>query len=238
MEIARDRGLYVIEDACQAHGATYGGRKAGSIGDAAAFSFYPGKNLGAYGEAGAVTTDNDELAAKMRMLRDHGQSRKYYHDVIGWNARMDGIQGAVLSVKLAHLDAWNDLRRRHAAAYDAILGRDARIVAPTERPGGRHVYHVYAVRVRQRDKVLAALQAAGIGAAIHYPVAVHEQTAYAGLTTHRFPVAEQCAQEFLSLPLYPEMTEEQIRAVGDALTTTCAQLDGERQGSLVGSRPA
>jgi dTDP-4-amino-4,6-dideoxygalactose transaminase len=220
MAIARQRGIPVVEDACQAHGATYRGAKAGSIGEAAAFSFYPGKNLGAYGEAGAVTTNRDDLAATMRMFRDHGQSKKYYHDIVGWNARMDGIQGAVLSVKLKHLDSWNESRRRWAAAYAAELGGKPGIVTPVARSNCHHIYHVYAVRVHERDRVLAALQAEGIGCGIHYPVAVHKQKAYAGLKAGPFPVAERCARELLSLPMYAEMGAERVLAV--AVAVKCA----------------
>lgn len=219
--IARRHGIAVLEDACQAHGATYKGKMAGSIGDAAAFSFYPGKNLGAYGEAGAVTTNSDKLAATMRMFRDHGQSRKYHHDIVGWNSRMDGIQGAVLSVKLRHLDAWNDKRRQWAAMYDAELAGKAEIVSPAMRMECKHVFHVYAVRAHDRDRVLAALQAEGIGCGIHYPVAVHQQKAYNGLSIRPLPVTEKCAREFLSLPMYAELGEERVRTVAGALKHTC-----------------
>ena len=215
--IAVRHGIPVVEDACQAHGATYKGKKAGSMGEAAAFSFYPGKNLGAYGEAGAVTTNRDDLAATMRMFRDHGQSRKYYHDIVGWNVRMDGIQGAVLTVKLRHLERWNEKRRQWAAVYDKELAGRPSIVTPASRADSRHIYHVYAVRVKEQDRLLAALQAEGIGCGIHYPVAVHEQKAYAGLNGGSFPVAERCAREFLSLPMYAEMGEERAKAVAAAV---------------------
>jgi dTDP-4-amino-4,6-dideoxygalactose transaminase len=215
--ITRRHGIPVIEDACQAHGATYKGKKAGSIGEAAAFSFYPGKNLGAYGEAGAVTTNRDDLAATMRMFRDHGQSKKYYHDIVGWNARMDGIQGALLSVKLKYLDGWNEKRRQWAAVYLAELGREKGIVTPSARADCRHIYHVYAVRVKERDRVLAVLQAEGIGCGIHYPVPVHEQKAYGAKKMGSLPVAEKCAREFLSLPMYAEMGEERAKAAAGML---------------------
>jgi dTDP-4-amino-4,6-dideoxygalactose transaminase len=221
MDIARRHGIPVIEDACQAHGATYKGKRAGSLCDAAAFSFYPGKNLGAYGEAGVVTTNRDDLAATMRMFRDHGQSRKYHHDIVGWNARMDGIQGAVLSVKLKHLDSWNEKRRLWAAVYEGELGGSPGIVTPSARVGSQHVYHVYALQVQDRDRVLAALQAEGIGCGIHYPVAVHQQKAYAGLHAMPLPVTERCARSFLSLPMYAELGEDRARAVTDALKRAC-----------------
>jgi dTDP-4-amino-4,6-dideoxygalactose transaminase len=225
MAILRRHRIPVIEDACQAHGATYKGKKAGSMGAAAAFSFYPGKNLGAYGEAGAITTNRDDLAATMRMFRDHGQSKKYYHDIVGWNTRMDGIQGAVLSVKLRHLDAWNEKRRKWAAVYDRELAGKPGIVTPAARLDCTHIYHVYAVRVQDRDRVLAALQAEGIGCGIHYPVSVHQQKAYADLKPGSFPVAERCAREFLSLPMYAEVGEWQLRHAHDVLSE-CAMQRG------------
>jgi dTDP-4-amino-4,6-dideoxygalactose transaminase len=224
MDIVRRRGLAVLEDACQAHGATYKGRKAGSVGDAGAFSFYPGKNLGAYGEAGVVTTDSDELAAKMRMFRDHGQSQKYHHEIVGWNARMDGIQGAVLSAKLRHLDDWNEKRREWAALYNVEIDASAGMLTPTTRARCGHVFHLYEVRVPNRDQVAAALQAEGIGCGIHYPVPVHKQNAYAGLGTLELPVAEKCARELLSLPMYPEMERASIERVSGALARLCRRL--------------
>lgn len=227
MAIARRQGIHMIEDACQAHGAVYRGRMAGSLGDAAAFSFYPGKNLGAYGEAGAVTTNDSEVAAKIRILRDHGQSSKYHHDLVGWNARMDGIQGAILSAKLRHLDEWNEKRREWAALYDTELERVADIVIPATRPHARHSFHVYAVRVKQRDALLAALQGEGIECGIHYPVAVHEQKAYAALTTRSLPVSEKCARDFVSLPMYAEMEESQVKNVCSALKRICRGLSAK-----------
>jgi dTDP-4-amino-4,6-dideoxygalactose transaminase len=217
LEIAARHGVAVLEDACQAHGAVYRGRKAGVLGDAAAFSFYPGKNLGAYGEAGAIVTDRDDVAAAVRMLRDHGQSRKYHHDVDGWNARMDGIQGAVLSVKLRRLDGWNERRRAWADLYTTSLDGQPGVVTPRTRPGCTPVCHVYAVRVEGRDGVLAAMQAEGITCGVHYPVPVHRQAAFPGLRGGSFPVAERSAGELLSLPMYPELGAEKVRAVVDAL---------------------
>jgi dTDP-4-amino-4,6-dideoxygalactose transaminase len=216
-QVARDHGLLVIEDAAQAHGAGYMGRHAGSMGDAAAFSFYPGKNLGAFGEAGAVVTNDAALAERVRMLRDHGQERKYCHCMIGWNARMDGIQGAVLTVKLRHLWRWNDARRARASAYASALEGASGIVVPVEASGRRHVYHVFAVRVAGRDSILEALKARDIHCGIHYPVPVHLQGAYRdlGLEEGSFPVAERCAREFLSLPMFPELTNEQVAFVAE-----------------------
>jgi len=216
---AKKHNLFVVEDACQAHGALYKGKPAGSMGDAGCFSFYPGKNLGAYGEAGAVVTNNAELANKMRMIRDHGQEKKYYHGCIGWNARMDGFQGAVLSVKLKNLPAWNESRRRNATLYSTFLNGSGAIITPKEMDYARHVYHIYAIRVRNRDALIAQLGEKGIGCGIHYPVPVHLQTAYQslGLEAGSFPVAEKCASEFVSLPMFPELTEEQIRYTTDTV---------------------
>jgi dTDP-4-amino-4,6-dideoxygalactose transaminase len=212
LEIAKKHNLYVIEDACQAHGSEYKGKKAGSIGDAGCFSFYPGKNLGAYGEAGAVVTNNDEVAEKIRVFRDHGQPKKYYHDVIGWNARMDGFQGAVLSVKLKYLDEWNEARRMHAKRYNELLSGLNGIVLPLEMPYAKHIYHIFAIRMRNRDAFMAALAEKGVSCGIHYPVPVHRQAAYTSLNlpAGSFPVAEKCASEFVSLPMFPELTEAQI----------------------------
>ena len=220
MEIAGAHNLVVVEDACQAHGAEYNGQRAGSIGDAGCFSFYPGKNLGAYGEAGAVTTNNPELAAEMRMFRDHGQQKKYYHSIIGWNARMDGFQGGVLSVKMQYLDDWTEARRRNGALYNELLAGIAGsgITTPFQADYARHVYHVYAIRVAAgRDELLAFLGERGISCGIHYPVPIHLQDAYKSLGCGRgdFPNAEEAAAEVLSLPMFPELTELQIRYVCD-----------------------
>jgi dTDP-4-amino-4,6-dideoxygalactose transaminase len=219
LEIAARHGLPVVEDACQAHGAQYKGRKAGTMGVLGCFSFYPGKNLGALGEAGGVTTSDSELAAKVQVLRDHGQQRKYYHSRVGWNARMDGIQGAVLSVKLKHLDVSNVRRRAHALLYEQLLGEAEEIITPYEAPHNRHIYHVYAVRVRERDQILQSLAEKGIACAIHYPIPVHLQEAYRflGYEEGSLPVAERCAEEFLSLPMFPELEKEQIHAVATEL---------------------
>jgi dTDP-4-amino-4,6-dideoxygalactose transaminase len=214
LEVARRHGLIVIEDAAQAHGAQYKGRPAGSIGDMACFSFYPGKNLGAYGEGGAVTTNNAEYAHTIRTLRDWGQDRKYHHVLRGFNYRMEGFQGAVLGVKLRHLDRWTDARRAAVRQYNELLsGSDVQV--PVEMPYARHVYHVYTVRSSDRDGLQSALAAEGIQTGIHYPVPAHLQPAYADLGYGRgsFPQSEKAANEVLSLPLFPEMTDAQIEAV-------------------------
>jgi dTDP-4-amino-4,6-dideoxygalactose transaminase len=215
VEFASCHGLFVIEDACQAHGAEYKGRRVGTLGDAACFSFYPGKNLGAFGEAGAVVTSNIELQEKIRILRDHGQVRKYHHTMIGWNCRMDGIQAAVLRIKLRYLERGNQLRRSRAAHYDRALGDMAEVATPASAAWVRHVYHVYALRVRERDEVIRLLGEKGIGCAVHYPVPVHLQEAYYNLGYEQgaFPVAEQCAAEFVSLPMFPELTPDQVEIV-------------------------
>jgi dTDP-4-amino-4,6-dideoxygalactose transaminase len=215
LEIARAYGLFVIEDAAQAHAAEYKGRRAGTMGDAGCFSFYPGKNLGAFGEAGAVVTNDPELRRQMQMLRDHGQSRKYYHSLMGWNCRMDGIQAAVLSVKLRHLYEANSLRRKHASAYNQALAGIDDLLTPFEAKYARHVYHVYAIRVQERDSVLRNLQEKGVGCAVHYPVPIHLQEACRnlGYAKGAFPITENLADEFVSLPMFPELTEEQIEYV-------------------------
>jgi dTDP-4-amino-4,6-dideoxygalactose transaminase len=219
LDIANKHGIPVVEDACQAHGAQYKGRKAGTMGVTGCFSFYPGKNLGALGEAGGITTNDKQLAGKMQVLRDHGQHRKYYHSKVGWNARMDGIQGAVLSIKLKHLDVSNVRRHAHGLLYDQLLADVSEIVTPFEAPHNRHVYHIYAVRVQDRNQIHQALADKGISCAIHYPIPVHLQEAYRflGYDEGSFPVAERCAEEFLSLPMYPELTKEQIQAVAGEL---------------------
>jgi len=218
LEIARRHNLVVIEDACQAHGAEYKGKRAGSLGDLAAFSFYPGKNLGAYGEGGMVVTSNPDLAKKVRMLRDWGAEKKYHHVLKGYNYRLEGIQGAVLRVKLRHLEAWTEGRRRAAAHYDRLLGA-AGIVIPEPKPYQRHVYHVYAIRTTQRQAWQEALNARGIQTGIHYPFPVHLLPAYSdlGYKSGDFPHAERAAAEVLSLPMFPELTTEQCETVARAV---------------------
>ena len=219
MAVAKKYNLFVIEDASQAHGALYRGKLAGSIADAGCFSFYPGKNLGAYGEAGGIVTNNVALADKMRIIRDHGSSKKYYHEVIGWNARMDGFQGAVLSVKLKYLSKWNEGRRKNAALYNELFAGNGEIVTPAEMSYGKHVYHVYALRVKDRDSLISKLGEKGIGTNVHYPVPIHLQNAYKfmGIKPGTYPVAEKCAAEFISLPMYAELTEEQIKYVAQSV---------------------
>jgi dTDP-4-amino-4,6-dideoxygalactose transaminase len=219
LAIAKAHGLHLIEDACQAHGAQYKGRNAGSMGITGCFSFYPGKNLGAYGEAGAIVTNDDAVAGRIRVFRDHGQAKKYHHDVIGWNARMDGIQGAVLSVKLKYLPDWNEARRAHAREYTRLLSDVKQVITPCESDDKKHVFHIYAIRIKERDRLMAFLGDKGISCGIHYPVPVHLQKAYEGLglSEGSFPVAERCAAEFLSLPMFPELTSEQIRFVADEI---------------------
>lgn len=218
LEIARRRGLIVIEDAAQAHGAEYKGRRAGSMGDLAAFSFYPGKNLGAYGEGGAVVTGNAEWADRIRLLRDWGASKRYHHEFKAFNYRMEGIQGAILNVKLKHLEDWTEARRRHAATYSRLLA-SVDVQTPPLSSNCRHVFHIYALRSTNRDLLLESLTAKGIAAGMHYPFAIHELPAYAGLGYPRgaFPEAERAAAEELSLPMYPELTSEQLEVVAAAV---------------------
>jgi dTDP-4-amino-4,6-dideoxygalactose transaminase len=213
MAIAKKHNLVVIEDASQAHGAEYKGKRAGSIGHAGCFSFYPGKNLGAYGEAGGVVTNDDALAANMRMFRDHGQAQKYYHKIVGWNARMDGFQGAVLSVKMRHIEKWTEGRRKNAALYDQLLKGVAGIQTPVQMDYARHVYHIYCARVKNRQAFMDALKEKDVFTAIHYPVPLHLQEAYQDLGYKKgdFPVSERVSDEIVSLPMFAELTEEQIR---------------------------
>ena len=222
-ELARSHNLFVIEDACQAHGAEYKGRAAGAIGDAGCFSFYPGKNLGALGEAGAVVTNHDGLAEKIAMLRDHGQTKKYHHELIGWNARMDGIQAALLNVKLTYLPAWNRARRKNAALYDRCLADCSHAVRPFEADYAKHVYHLYAVRVKNRDLFIEALAGKKIHCGIHYPVPVHLQAAYSelGYPNGSFPVTEIYADQLVSLPMFPELQQTQIEHVVRQINGFC-----------------
>jgi dTDP-4-amino-4,6-dideoxygalactose transaminase len=220
MEVARRHGLVVIEDAAQAHGAKYKGRPVGSIGDIACFSFYPGKNLGAYGEGGAVTTSNPEYARTVRMLRNWGQDRKYHHLLHGFNYRMEAFQGAILRVKLRHLERWTEVRRAIVEQYNQLLAGSA-VERPAEMPWARHVYHLYTVRTDHRDLLQQSLQKKGIQTGIHYAAPVHLQPAYANLGYGReaLPQSEKAANEVLSLPLYPEMTNDQIQMVARAVVS-------------------
>ena len=214
MALARAYNLTVIEDAAQAHGAEYKGRRAGSIGDFGCFSFYPGKNLGAYGEGGAITTKDPELAKQLDLLRNWGQASKYNHVLPGYNYRMDAIQGAVLNVKMNYIEAWTEARNKVAVRYDSLLAK-----LPCKRPvpeiNGRHSYHVYAIATDRRDEVQRAMDAAGIGTGIHYPVPVHLQKAYAdlGYGSGDLPVTERLARQFLSIPIYAELTSDLISRV-------------------------
>jgi dTDP-4-amino-4,6-dideoxygalactose transaminase len=224
MDIARRHGLVVIEDAAQAHGAKYKGRLVGSIGDMACFSFYPGKNLGAYGEGGAVTTGNPEYARSIRMLRDWGQDAKYHHVLRGFNYRMEAFQGAILRVKLRHLERWTEARRALAGKYNELLG-DSGVERPKEMSWARHVYHVYTLRSQDRDSLCAALQEDGIQTGVHYPVPVHLQPAYADLGYGRgaFPQAEAAANQVLSIPLYPELSPRAVAEVAAAVNKAAAR---------------
>jgi len=219
LSLAEKHGLAVIEDAAQAHGARYNGRRSGSFGHLACFSFYPGKNLGAYGDAGAVITNDPEVAKRIDMLHDHGRTGKYMHERIGFNSRLDALQAAVLRVKLSHLDRWNAARRAHAALYDRLLADVPGVVTPYVSSNVEHVYHLYVIQVSNRDRVQAALKAAGIETGIHYPIPLHEQPAYAHLRykPRDFPVTHALAPRLLSLPMYPELTDEQIHYVADTL---------------------
>lgn len=211
LDIARRRGLWLIEDAAQAHGAEYRGRRCGGMGDLACFSFYPSKNLGAYGDAGAVTGNDGALLEQVRRLRDHGRVGKYEHEALGYGERLDAIQAAVLSAKLPHLEAWNEARRTLARRYKELLAGCEAVTVPYEAPCVRHVYYAYAVRVPRRDEVLEGLKARGVHAGIHYPVPLHRQRAYLsqGYGEVSLPVTERVASEILSLPLYPELSPEQ-----------------------------
>lgn len=208
MEISRKTGAKILEDAAQAHGAMWDGKKVGTFGHAAAFSFYPGKNLGAYGDAGAVVTDDPDIAHKVRLLRNHGRLAKYVHDMEGYNERLDGIQASILLAKLDFLDRWVKERQKLAARYDKFLSK-ARIAVPPVKPKAKHAYHLYVIRVKEREKVQAQLKEAGIGTAVHYPVPLHLQPCYSylGYKQGDFPEAERAAKEVLSLPLYPGLTK-------------------------------
>ncbi len=225
LELAQKYNLIVIEDACQAHGAEYFSkkenrwRKAGSMGHAAAFSFYPGKNLGACGEGGAITTNNEAVARTSRMLRDHGQAQKYYHDIEGYNGRLDSIQCGILSVKLKHLAEWNEQRRAAAKRYSELFAGMDGVVAPFDPPYSKSVYHLYVVRVSNREELMKDLGSVGIGTGIHYPVPLHQQKAYShlGYKGGDFPVTEKIAPEIVSLPMFPNLSAEQQERVVKAV---------------------
>jgi dTDP-4-amino-4,6-dideoxygalactose transaminase len=218
LEIAARHNLKVIEDAAQAHGSVYKGRRAGSLGAAAGFSFYYSKNLGALGEGGFITTSDPEIARKVRMIRDHGSERRYYHDMIGFNGRLDEIQAVVLRAKLPHLSEYNELRRQHARRYNELLA-GLPVVTPAEKPGNQHIYHMYVVQAPSRDELQVWLKERGIGTGIHYPVPIHLQNAMTSLGGRKgdFPVTEKTVDRIISLPLYPEMTGEAIQTVAGAI---------------------
>lgn len=213
LKIAKKYNLFVIEDACQSHGAEYKNKKTGSIGDLATFSFYPGKNLGAFGEGGAVVTNNEELAEKIKMLRNHGSKEKYYHNMVGGNFRMSEIQGAVLSTKLVYLDKWNNMRIKTAEIYNNALKNI--VITPYKASYNKHVYHLYVIRVKNRNKVREYLKQRGIESGIHYPLPLHLQKAYSflNLKPGNFPIAEKVAKEILSLPIFPYITEKEVNFV-------------------------
>lgn len=212
--VARRRNLAVVEDACQAHGAEYKGRKAGTVGRAGCFSFYPSKNLGCCGEGGALVTEDADLAQRVRMLRDHGSLRKYEHQFPGYNFRMEGLQGAVLALKLTHLEAWNERRRALAEHYNRLLAGSG-VITPVEMPYARHIYHLYVIQADDRETLRQQLASRGIETGLHYPVPLHLQEAYRplGHRAGKFPVCEQLAQRILSLPMYPELSFEQVEYV-------------------------
>jgi len=219
LEIAQRHGLTVVEDCAQAHGAEYKGRRVGSFGRVACFSFYPTKNLGAYGDGGMVVTDDEALAQKVRLLRQYGWEKRYVSSLRGLNSRLDEIQAAILRVKLRHLDEWNEARRARARLYGELLA-DSGVTTPTEMDYGRHVYHLYVVRCphrARRDELKSYLAEHGVGTAIHYPVPIHLQEAYLDLGYRRgdFPVTEACADEILSLPMYPELWEDEVREISE-----------------------
>lgn len=253
LELAEQYGLIVIEDACQAHGAEYFSKKekrwmrAGSMGRAAAFSFYPGKNLGACGEAGAVTTNDSQLAEKIRVLRDHGQVKKYHHEIEGYNGRLDAIQAGLLYVKLKHLETWNSQRRLRATDYNHLLAANTSIQLPFEPSWSRGVYHLYVIRTENRDEMMKRLKEAGIGTGVHYPIPLHLQKAYSFLNYSYgdFPVAERVAAQIVSLPMFPQLTVSQQSAVAEEMLAITAPSHvwnewaaGGRQGALVPAEQA
>jgi dTDP-4-amino-4,6-dideoxygalactose transaminase len=230
LEIANRHGIQVLEDACQAHGAEYKGRKAGTMGVAGCFSFYPGKNLGALGEGGGVVTSDAQLAARMRLLRDHGSLRKYEHTVPGYNFRLEGLQGGILAVKLPHLDGWNDRRRVAAEHYDNLLAGNG-IIPPVEMPYAHHIYHLYVIQADDREQLRKDLNAAGVETGLHYPGPLHLQEAYKslGYTKGDFPVCERLADRILSLPMFPDITREQVEYVVSVVKESQCRTEPARQ---------
>jgi len=216
LKIAKKYNLKVIEDAAQAHGAEYKGRKAGSIGDVACFSFYPAKNLGAYGDAGMVLTNDDEISEKVKLLRNHGRiTKKYEHEIEGYSSRLDNLQAAILRVKLRYLNGWNDKRRKNVEVYNKLLSEIDEIILPFEADYAKHVYHLYVIRTKERDGLREVLNSNGIATGIHYPIPLHLQPAYQylGYKEGDFPIAEKTSQEILSLPMFAELTDEQIKEI-------------------------
>jgi dTDP-4-amino-4,6-dideoxygalactose transaminase len=236
LEVAGRHGIAVVEDACQAHGARCNNRRVGSLGRAGCFSFYPGKNLGAFGEGGAVVTNETLVAERVRMLRDHGQREKYDHRLLGWNSRMDAFQAVVLSTKLGYLEERNASRRAIAAIYDALLADVPEVVLPEVATYAHHVYHLYVVRVQDREHFVAAMRDLGVLVGIHYPHAIHLQGAYASLghSPGSFPVAEQCAREVVSLPMFPELGPERALQVAEAVQACVGSAGLLRKPSTVG----
>jgi len=218
VKIARKHNLMIIEDACQAHGAEYQGKKVGSFGDVGCFSFYPTKNLGAYGDGGIAVTNNEEVARGLRLLRNYGQVARFNHTSKGYNSRLDEIQAAILRVKLKKLDNWNDRRRQHAALYDSLL-KGSQVITPPVRKGAKHVYHLYVIRTPDRDQMQEWLRGNGVGTDIHYPIPIHLQPAFKemGLREGSLPMTEQYAGEILSLPMYPELTEDEVYQVCESI---------------------
>jgi dTDP-4-amino-4,6-dideoxygalactose transaminase len=220
VDIAERFHLQIVEDACQAHGSEYNSKKTGSIGQLGCFSFYPTKNLGAYGDAGAIVTDDGDLANRLRQLRNYGQTKKYVHEIVGMNSRLDEIQAAILRVKLRHLDAWNGKRREIANLYQKLLS-DSRLILPIEETNSKHCYHIYAVRYGDRDGLQHHLSDSGIQALIHYPIPVHRQKSYSDYSSTSLPATEDACEHILSLPIYPQLEAREVRQVCDAIKDHC-----------------
>jgi len=218
IDLAKKYNLKVIEDAAQAHGAEYNNKRVGALGDIGIFSFYPGKNLGAYGDAGAVVTNDPDISNKIAMLRNHGRTKKYEHEYEGYNCRLDTLQAAILRVKLKYINSWNEARRNHASSYRKLL-QNTDIILPTEQKDNKHIYHIFAVRTADRDNLLNKLKNEGIGAGIHYPIPLHLQPAYRylGYKAGDFPITEKCAREIISLPMYPELDEGKIKKIAEVI---------------------
>lgn len=218
MDIARKYEMKVIEDACQAHGAEYKGKKVGSIGGVGCFSFYPTKNLGAYGDGGMVITDDEDIAKRLRMVRNYGEEKKYYNVIRGFNSRLDEIHAAILKVKLNHLDRWNEIRRNYAGLYNTLL-KDGPVTTPIEKENAKHIFHLYVIRSKTRDKLQERLKDKGIVTSIHYPDPIHFQPAYQDLGYKKgdFPISEKYAAEILSLPMFPELTKDEIEFIAQAI---------------------